>query len=239
MGLIVDRTKERLVPADSGIIKARQKLRKAAIALRDQGVIPPGVDPAHHHALGGHRAPAGRGVPRRRPRRRPPSRACRWPRSEMTVDTSLSSCARAASAAEARFRIDAPVESRRARVIALDEPAAAVLRSVAALEWASARFFVCDTVGDGDADDVLLRGIDGSPAVLSGELAARTSSSWSRPRTPGPTAHAIGKACWERRSRPPDWCSATGRGPSAPWRRSGRTRACCCPRPTRATWSNC
>ena len=41
MGLIVDRTKERLVPADSGIIKARQKLRKAAIA-RDQGVIPPG-----------------------------------------------------------------------------------------------------------------------------------------------------------------------------------------------------
>jgi phenylpropionate dioxygenase-like ring-hydroxylating dioxygenase large terminal subunit len=48
MGPIVDRTKERLVPADSGIIKARQKLRKAAIALRDQGVTPPGVDPAHH-----------------------------------------------------------------------------------------------------------------------------------------------------------------------------------------------
>ncbi|GAB1818328.1 aromatic ring-hydroxylating dioxygenase subunit alpha [Herbidospora sp. RD11066] len=48
MGPIVDRTKERLVAADSGIIKARQKLRKAAIALRDQGVTPPGVDPAHH-----------------------------------------------------------------------------------------------------------------------------------------------------------------------------------------------
>ena len=48
MGPIVDRTKERLVPADSGIIKARQKLRKAAIALRDEGVTPPGVDPAHH-----------------------------------------------------------------------------------------------------------------------------------------------------------------------------------------------
>jgi phthalate 4,5-dioxygenase oxygenase subunit len=47
MGPIVDRTKERLVPADSGIIKARQKLRKAAIALRDEGVTPPGVDPAH------------------------------------------------------------------------------------------------------------------------------------------------------------------------------------------------
>jgi phthalate 4,5-dioxygenase oxygenase subunit len=48
MGPIVDRTKERLVPADSGIIKARQKLRKAALALRDEGVTPPGVDPAHH-----------------------------------------------------------------------------------------------------------------------------------------------------------------------------------------------
>ncbi|QXE33010.1 aromatic ring-hydroxylating dioxygenase subunit alpha [Streptomyces sp. GMY02] len=48
MGPIVDRTRERLVPADSGIIKARQKLRKAAIALRDEGVTPPGVDPAHH-----------------------------------------------------------------------------------------------------------------------------------------------------------------------------------------------
>ena len=32
-------------------------------------------------------------------------------------------------------------------MIALDAPAADVLRSVAALEWASARFFVCDTVG--------------------------------------------------------------------------------------------
>jgi phthalate 4,5-dioxygenase len=48
MGPIADRTKERLVPADSGIIKARQKLRKAAIALRDEGVTPPGVDTAHH-----------------------------------------------------------------------------------------------------------------------------------------------------------------------------------------------
>jgi phenylpropionate dioxygenase-like ring-hydroxylating dioxygenase large terminal subunit len=48
MGPIVDRTKERLVSADAGIIKARQKLRKAAVALRDEGSTPPGVDPAHH-----------------------------------------------------------------------------------------------------------------------------------------------------------------------------------------------
>jgi phthalate 4,5-dioxygenase len=48
MGPIVDRTKERLVATDSGIIKARQKLRKAAIALAEHGETPPGVDPAHH-----------------------------------------------------------------------------------------------------------------------------------------------------------------------------------------------
>jgi hypothetical protein len=48
MGPIVDRTKERLVSADSGIIKARRKLIKAALALRDHGSTPPGVDPAHH-----------------------------------------------------------------------------------------------------------------------------------------------------------------------------------------------
>jgi phthalate 4,5-dioxygenase len=48
MGPIVDRTKERLVSSDTGIIKARQKLRKAVEALRDEGLTPPGVDPAHH-----------------------------------------------------------------------------------------------------------------------------------------------------------------------------------------------
>jgi hypothetical protein len=48
MGPIVDRTKERLVSTDAGIIKARQKLRKAAEELRDRGVTPPGVDVAHH-----------------------------------------------------------------------------------------------------------------------------------------------------------------------------------------------
>jgi phthalate 4,5-dioxygenase oxygenase subunit len=48
MGPIVDRSKERLVSADSGIIKARRKLIQAALDLREQGITPPGVDPAHH-----------------------------------------------------------------------------------------------------------------------------------------------------------------------------------------------
>lgn len=48
MGPIVDRTKENLVSTDNGIIMARHRLLKAARALKDKGVMPPGVDPAHH-----------------------------------------------------------------------------------------------------------------------------------------------------------------------------------------------
>jgi phenylpropionate dioxygenase-like ring-hydroxylating dioxygenase large terminal subunit len=47
MGPIVDRTKEHLVSTDSGIIMARQRLIRAAKALAEQGMTPPGVDPAH------------------------------------------------------------------------------------------------------------------------------------------------------------------------------------------------
>jgi phenylpropionate dioxygenase-like ring-hydroxylating dioxygenase large terminal subunit len=47
MGPIVDRTKERLVATDAGIIKARQKLRRAVLALAEDGVTPPGIDPEH------------------------------------------------------------------------------------------------------------------------------------------------------------------------------------------------
>jgi phthalate 4,5-dioxygenase oxygenase subunit len=48
MGPIVDRSKERLVSADSGIIKARRKLVQAALDLQEHGTTPPGVDAAHH-----------------------------------------------------------------------------------------------------------------------------------------------------------------------------------------------
>lgn len=42
MGPIVDRTKENLVSTDNGIIMARHRLRKAAVALRDNNTPPPG-----------------------------------------------------------------------------------------------------------------------------------------------------------------------------------------------------
>ncbi|MCG8543811.1 MAG: aromatic ring-hydroxylating dioxygenase subunit alpha, partial [Alphaproteobacteria bacterium] len=47
MGPIVDRTKERLVSTDNGIIMARRRLLMAARALQENGETPPGVDPAH------------------------------------------------------------------------------------------------------------------------------------------------------------------------------------------------
>ena len=48
MGPIADRTKEHLTSTDSGIVKARMQLLKAARALEEKGEVPPGVDPAHH-----------------------------------------------------------------------------------------------------------------------------------------------------------------------------------------------
>ncbi len=47
MGPIVDRTRERLVSTDNGIIMARGRLILALKALTDKGVVPPGVDPVH------------------------------------------------------------------------------------------------------------------------------------------------------------------------------------------------
>jgi nitrite reductase/ring-hydroxylating ferredoxin subunit len=48
MGAVADRTKEHLTSTDSGIVKARMQLLKAARALEEKGEVPPGVDPAHH-----------------------------------------------------------------------------------------------------------------------------------------------------------------------------------------------
>jgi phthalate 4,5-dioxygenase oxygenase subunit len=48
MGPIVDRTKENLVSTDNGIIMARMRLMRAAKALAEKGVTPPGIDPEHH-----------------------------------------------------------------------------------------------------------------------------------------------------------------------------------------------
>src|SRR6266481_4839643 len=87
-----------------------------------------------------------------------------------------SECARATSASESRYRITVPITpARAARVIALDANAAAVTRRVAGGPWANARFYTCEVTrgvagSDEPADEVLLYGLDGSPAALGDVL---------------------------------------------------------------------
>jgi hypothetical protein len=118
----------------------------------------------------------------------------------MTVDTRLlSSCARAATAEEARYRIDRPIApSRAGRIVALDARAAEVLARTAQLDWANARFYVCESSGE-EPEEILLRGIDGSPATLADELAMASVVVMIATSDAGAgCAYALGKACWER-----------------------------------------
>jgi hypothetical protein len=52
----------------------------------------------------------------------------------------LNSCAKATTAEEARFRIDRPIGSRAALILALDDDAAEVVGRVAERPWGAARF---------------------------------------------------------------------------------------------------
>jgi hypothetical protein len=114
----------------------------------------------------------------------------------------LNSCARAATAAEARFRIDAPiVPSRATRVVALDKGAEPVVRRVAEQHWSGARFFTCKSPAllaqsSGHVADIVLRCIDGSESRLSEELTGADVAVMVATANDGATAaSAIGDAC--------------------------------------------
>ena len=87
----------------------------------------------------------------------------------------LNSCARAATAAEARYRIDVPIApSRATRIVALDAGAVDVVRRVSIMPWASARFLVSETPPHDPADGLAELGlwtVDGTPTELGDELA--------------------------------------------------------------------
>jgi hypothetical protein len=84
--------------------------------------------------------------------------------------TLLSSCARAATTAEARYRISAPgFAPRESRVIGLDEQSARLVRDMAGKPWDGGHFLVFETALP---DDALLRHASGGTALLSEELAA-------------------------------------------------------------------
>ena len=83
------------------------------------------------------------------------------------------SCALAATAAEARFRIDAkPQTPRTTSVVALDDGAMVLVRELAGQQWNAARFLgLPDGTPAGEYADLQLRTVDGEAVRLSDELA--------------------------------------------------------------------
>lgn len=95
--------------------------------------------------------------------------------------TLASSCAQAATAEEARYRLVYPRATQASRVIALDESAAPVVCGLADNGWSDdARFLVYETLvgvadadanGDGPPADARLRSCDGQRSLLTEQLA--------------------------------------------------------------------
>jgi hypothetical protein len=86
-----------------------------------------------------------------------------------------SSCARATSAAEMRYRIDRPIRGRRgARIVALDAGAGAIVEQISHRRWGHARFLsLAERVGDvggRGSESVALRDTDGEMSNLLSEL---------------------------------------------------------------------
>ncbi|HTI74053.1 MAG TPA: 3-methyl-2-oxobutanoate hydroxymethyltransferase [Mycobacterium sp.] len=86
-----------------------------------------------------------------------------------------SSCARATTAAEMRYRIDRPIRGRRgARIVGLDRGADAIVDRISREQWGHARFLSLaqpvGAVGDGGSESVTLRDADGAVTSLLTEL---------------------------------------------------------------------
>jgi hypothetical protein len=116
--------------------------------------------------------------------------------------TLLNSCASAATAAEARYRIDAaPQTARATRVVALDAGAAAILRPLPEQPWQGARFLrYPGAAGPADTGselaDLVLRTPEGTAVRLSAELADADFVMMIATTDDGaPAAAAIGNAC--------------------------------------------
>jgi hypothetical protein len=113
--------------------------------------------------------------------------------------TLLNSCAYAATAAEARFRIDAkPQQPRSTSVVALDPAAADLVGDLAGRPWLGARFLTVDSVVDGPQElaDLELTRYGGERVRLSGELVGVDFVLMVATASDGAAAAtAIGNAC--------------------------------------------
>jgi hypothetical protein len=90
---------------------------------------------------------------------------------------SISSCARAATAEEARYRIDRPIAGRSARIIALDASAAEVVLRVAELSWGASTFYPDAIAFDVQAD---LADADVAIMIATADADAEIASSIAR-----------------------------------------------------------
>jgi hypothetical protein len=94
------------------------------------------------------------------------------------------SCARAATAEEARYRITAEIGSRAALILALDDEAGDVVDRVAERPWGAARFFHADAL---------------SPEQLVAEIAeSDVAIMVATADADAKTAEAVARACAER-----------------------------------------
>src|SRR5581483_587539 len=163
------------------LLRHRDHQGAAEAPPRDRGAPRRGRDASRRRhrpppgALGGRRPAAGRALRRGLPRgaRGPPRGGPRVRLSAMRPILA-SSCARAATAAEARFRIGRPIGGRSARVVALDGGAAGVVERVARERWQGARFFTGAAVAAeelADADLLLMVATAGDGADAAAALA--------------------------------------------------------------------
>jgi hypothetical protein len=123
-----------------------------------------------------------------------------------------SSCARATTAQESRYRINTPIPGRRgARVVALDDHAATIVRRAAQQQWNGARFFTLEVgapgaegagallPGGNGVVDIALHGADGTSSRLTDELAEADVAVMVATTDANPeAAEAIGRACARR-----------------------------------------
>jgi hypothetical protein len=131
------------------------------------------------------------------------------PSAVPTHPTLLNSCAWAATAAEARFRINAgPQAPRSSRVVALDAGAAAVVRELAEQPWRGTRFLRYDADAaraDGAADgaangvgamaDVVLEASDGRVRLSEELIDADFMMMIATANDGAAAASTIGNAC--------------------------------------------
>jgi hypothetical protein len=124
--------------------------------------------------------------------------------STPTRPTLGSSCARATTAAEMRYRIDRPIRGRSgARIIALDKGAQRIVEQIAHRQWGHARFLsLAEPVGevaDRGSESVALRDTDGEMSNLLTELEeADVVVMVATTDADGAAATIIGAACTVR-----------------------------------------